>query len=140
MRTGQRTEYRSSATPDELARICPQNSPPGWQGGPFELNIPDPAARSHAVTSLRIGAEHGTRLRRWCQDQAGLTLGIGLGMATEADPKSDGFFRFGHMGHVNAQMILGMLATVQTGLRALDIRHGDGALEAAGDVIAAATV
>jgi len=107
-------------------------------GGPFELNIPDVAARSHAVTSLRIGKEHGTRLRRWCQDQAGLTLGIGLGMSTQDDPKGDGFFRFGHMGHVNAQMILGMLATVQTGMRVLDIPHGSGALEAAADVIASA--
>lgn len=106
--------------------------------GPFEMNIPDPAARSHAVTSLRIGKEHGTRLRRWCQDQAGLTLGIGLGMSTEDDHKGDGFFRFGHMGHVNAQMILGMLATVQTGMRALDIPHGSSALEAAADVIAQA--
>ncbi|MGR3713419.1 MAG: pyridoxal-phosphate-dependent aminotransferase family protein [Shimia sp.] len=108
-------------------------------GGPFELNIADPAARSHAVTSLRIGAAHGTRLRRWCQDQAGLTLGIGLGMGTDDDPAGDGFFRFGHMGHVNAQMIMGLLGTVQTGMRALDIPHGSGALEAAGDVIAAAT-
>ncbi|CUH52504.1 pyridoxal-phosphate-dependent aminotransferase family protein [Shimia marina] len=105
--------------------------------GPLELNIADPDARSHAVTSLRVGKEHGTRLRRWCQDQAGLTLGIGLGMATEEDPNSDGFFRFGHMGHVNAQMIMGLLATVQSGLIALDIPHGSGAIEAAARVIAA---
>ncbi|MBO9479436.1 aminotransferase class V-fold PLP-dependent enzyme [Shimia sp. R11_0] len=104
--------------------------------GPLELNITDPYARSHAVTSLRIGKEHGTRLRRWCQDQAGLTLGIGLGMATEDDPNSDGFFRFGHMGHVNAQMIMGLLATVQSGLIALDIPHGSGAIEAAAKSIA----
>ncbi|WP_270726951.1 pyridoxal-phosphate-dependent aminotransferase family protein [Shimia sp. Alg240-R146] len=106
-------------------------------GGPFALNMPDVAARSHAVTALRIGKENGTRLRRWCQDQAGLTLGIGLGMSTEEDPKGDGFFRFGHMGHVNAQMILGLLATVQTGMQVLDIPYGAGALEAAADVIAA---
>ena len=107
-------------------------------GGPMRLNIPDPAHRSHAVTSLEIGAAHGTRLRRWCQDQAGLVLGIGLGMATAADPNADGFFRFGHMGHVNAQMILGMLATVQAGLQACDIPHGTGAIEAAAKVIAEA--
>lgn len=107
--------------------------------GPIELNIADPAYRSHAVTSMRIGAEHGTRLRRWCQDQAGLTLGIGLGMATDDDPNSDGFFRFGHMGHVNAQMILGLLATVQTGMKALSIPHGSGGLEAAGAIIAEAS-
>lgn len=108
------------------------------QEGPFELNIPTASARSHAVTSLRIGAAHGARLRRWCQDQAGLTLGIGLGMATEDDPDSAGFFRFGHMGHVNAQMIMGLLATVQTGLIALDIPHGSGAIEAAAKVVARA--
>ncbi|MFY0619672.1 pyridoxal-phosphate-dependent aminotransferase family protein [Shimia sp.] len=106
--------------------------------GPLELNIQETSGRSHAVTSLRIGQEHGTRLRRWCQDQAGLTLGIGLGMATEEDPKSDGFFRFGHMGHVNAQMIMGLLATVQAGMIALDIPHGPGAVEAAAKVVARA--
>ncbi|GAA6179959.1 aminotransferase class V-fold PLP-dependent enzyme [Shimia sp. NS0008-38b] len=106
--------------------------------GPLELNIQEISGRSHAVTSLRIGQEHGTRLRRWCQDQAGLTLGIGLGMATEEDPKSDGFFRFGHMGHVNAQMIMGLLATVQAGMIAMDIPHGPGAVEAAAKVVARA--
>lgn len=110
----------------------------GWSaGGPLHLNVPDPAQRSHAVTALRIGAPHGTRLRNWCEHRAGLTLGIGLGMETEEDPNSDGFFRFGHMGHVNAQMIMGMLATVDAGLKALDIPHGGGAVEAAGRVIAA---
>ncbi len=105
--------------------------------GPLHLNVPEPAHRSHAVTSLRIGKPHGTRLREWCEHQAGVTLGIGLGMATDDDPNSDGFFWFGHMGHVNAQMILGLLATVDTGLKALDIPHGGGAVEAAGRVIAA---
>ena len=66
---------------------------------------------------------------------AGLTLGIGLGMATEDDPKSDGFFRVGHMGHVNAQMILGALGTIQTGLVATGLPHGVGALEAATRVL-----
>lgn len=106
------------------------------QGGPLQLNLQNPAHRSHAVTSLSIGAPHGTALRRWTQDQAGLTLGIGLGMATDDDPKADGFFRFGHMGHVNAHMILGMLTTVQAGLQACDIPFGTGALDAAAAVIA----
>lgn len=106
------------------------------QGGPIRLNMADPAHRSHAVTSLSIGAPHGTALRRWTQDEAGLTLGIGLGMSTEDDPKADGFFRFGHMGHVNAHMILGMLSTVQAGLQACDIPFGPGGLDAAAAVIA----
>ncbi|WP_127115553.1 pyridoxal-phosphate-dependent aminotransferase family protein [Shimia sediminis] len=106
------------------------------QGGPIRLNMADPAHRSHAVTALSIGAPHGTNLRRWTQDQAGLTLGIGLGMATDDDPRADGFFRFGHMGHVNAQMILGMLTTVQAGMQASGIPFGPGALDAAAAVIA----
>jgi alanine-glyoxylate transaminase/serine-glyoxylate transaminase/serine-pyruvate transaminase len=104
--------------------------------GPLRLNIADPALRSHAVTAWRLGAPAGKDLRAWCETQAGLTLGIGLGMSTPDDPAGDGFLRFGHMGHVNAQMILSMLATTQTGMIALGIPHGSGALEAAGRVIA----
>jgi alanine-glyoxylate transaminase / serine-glyoxylate transaminase / serine-pyruvate transaminase len=106
--------------------------------GPLELNVADPMKRSHAVTSLRIGAPHGTALRTWVEERAGLTLGIGLGMETEEDPKSDGFFRLGHMGHVNAQMVLGALATIEAGLIATGVPHGRGAVEAAARVIAEA--
>ena len=108
------------------------------KGGPLELNIAEPDRRSHAVTSVRIGAPHGTALRRWVSTQAGLTLGIGLGMATEEDPGSDGFFRIGHMGHVNAQMVMGTLGAMAAGLKALGIPHGPGALEAAAEVLAGA--
>jgi alanine-glyoxylate transaminase / serine-glyoxylate transaminase / serine-pyruvate transaminase len=106
--------------------------------GPLELNVTDPAKRSHAVTSLRVGAPHGTRLRTWVEERAGLTLGIGLGMETEEDPRSDGFFRLGHMGHVNAQMVLGALGTIEAGLTAVGVPHGRGAVEAAAAVIAGA--
>jgi len=108
------------------------------QGGPLELNVADPVHRSRAVTALRIGAPHGSDLRRWVQDKAGGTLGIGLGMAEPGDPAWHGFFRMGHMGHVNAHMVLGMLGAVQAGLTALDIPHGTGALQAATAVIAEA--
>ena len=40
------------------------------------------------------------------------------------------------MGHVNGQMIMGLLGGVETGLTALNIEHGTGALEAAAAVIA----
>lgn len=104
--------------------------------GAMRMNIADPALRSHAVTALHLGAPDGLNLRRWTQDTAGLTLGIGLGMSTPDDPKGDGFLRFGHMGHVNAQMIMGLLGTVQAGLCALEIPHGSGAVDAAAGVIA----
>lgn len=106
------------------------------QGGPLEMNVSDPAHRSHAVTALRIGSPHGTALRDWVASHLGLTLGIGLGMAASGEPAWHGFFRFGHMGHVNGQMIMGLLGGVDAGLKALDIPHGPGAIEAAATVIA----
>ena len=105
------------------------------QDGPLRLNISDPTLRSHAVTAMAIGKPHGTQLRRWCSEQAGVTLGIGLGMATEDDPMSDGYFRFGHMGHVNAHMILGLLGSVEAGLGALGIPHRAGGVTEAAKVI-----
>lgn len=108
------------------------------QGNPaIALNVADPANRSHAVTAARLGKPDATRLRQWCEHQAGVTLGIGLGMATAEDPKSDGALRVGHMGHLNAHMVLGTLACMQAGLVALGIAHGPGAVEAAAAVVAA---
>ena len=103
---------------------------------PLTLNISDPILRSRAVTALSIGAPHGTKLRRWTEHEAGLTLGIGLNMGSPKDPKADGFFRIGHMGHVNAQMIMGTLGSIQAGLLALDIPHGPGGLDAAARALA----
>ncbi|WP_224826508.1 alanine--glyoxylate aminotransferase family protein [Cognatishimia sp. MH4019] len=106
--------------------------------GPVELNIADPAKRSHAVTAVRVTAPLGTELRTWLTEHAGVTLGIGLGMASDADPGGDGFFRVGHMGHVNAQMMMGVLGTIQAGLAALDIPYSAEGLSAAAAVISKA--
>ena len=100
------------------------------------LNVVDPAHRARAVTAARIGAPDATRLREWTETHAGVTLGIGLGMALPDDPAWHGFLRVAHMGHVNAHMTLGVLAVIEAGLQALDIPHGGGALEAATKVIA----
>ncbi len=102
------------------------------QEGPLHLNIADAAKRSHAVTSAGAGSPNADALRQWCEHKAGLTLGIGLGRTP-----SDAYFRVGHMGHVNAHMIMGVLGTMQAGLTALNIPHGKGALDAAAKVIAA---
>jgi alanine-glyoxylate transaminase/serine-glyoxylate transaminase/serine-pyruvate transaminase len=107
-----------------------------WQeGGALKLNVADRAYRSHAVTSLNLPSPRGTDLRNWTEAQMGVTLGIGLGMAEPGSYAADGYFRFGHMGHVNGQMIMGLLGTVEAGLRALDIPHGSGALAAAAGVM-----
>jgi alanine-glyoxylate transaminase/serine-glyoxylate transaminase/serine-pyruvate transaminase len=105
------------------------------QGGPLALNLGTPAHRSHAVTALRLDPPDGTRLRDWVAGEAGVTLGIGLGMADPGDPAWHGFFRMGHMGHVNPHMVLGMLGSVQAGMEALGIPHGAGALDAAAAAI-----
>ncbi|SMY08967.1 pyridoxal-phosphate-dependent aminotransferase family protein [Flavimaricola marinus] len=101
--------------------------------GQMALNIADPNKRSHAVTSAYAGPGDGDRLREWCERVAGVTLGIGLGR----EP-ADAYFRIGHMGHVNAHMVLGVLAVMDAGLKALEIPHGVGALEAAAKVVAEA--
>lgn len=108
-----------------------------WEAeGALRLNIKDPASRAHAVTAMRLSGADGTRLRQWCEHQAGVTLGIGLGMAEPGSPEADAFFRVAHMGHVNAHQVLGVLAVMDAGMKALGIVHGPGALEAACRTIA----
>jgi len=113
-----------------------------WGAGnpAIALNVADPAHRAHAVTAARLGAPDATKLRQWCEHQAGVTLGIGLGMATPDDPACDGFLRVAHMGHVNAHMTLGALAVMEAGMVALAIPHGPGALTAAARLVGRATV
>lgn len=108
------------------------------RGGDIALNIADPAHRGHSVTAARIGNGGADRLRSWLEAEAGVTLGIGLGMAEPGTPEAADFLRVAHMGHVNAHMTLGVLATMEAGLTALDIPHGAGALDAAAAVCAAA--
>lgn len=121
---------------DRLARAIWAACDAWAQEGPLRMNVNDPEHRSRAVTSLRLVPPQATELRKWVETNLGLTLGIGLGMAEPGDPAWHGYFRFGHMGHVNGQMIMGMLGGVEAGLTALDIAHGHGALDAAASVIA----
>ena len=106
--------------------------------GAFAMNVTDRAFRSHAVTSLRLQSPDATALRDWVEQQLGLTLGIGLGMAPPGDPSWHGFFRLGHMGHVNGHMIMGLLGGIEAGMRSLGVAHGKGALDAAAAVIGGA--
>ncbi len=118
---------------EALARAIWAAAEAWGQGGPMRLTVPDPAHRSHAVTSLALGPGQAQALRTWTRDRTGVTLGVGLGR----DP-ADAYFRIGHMGHVNAHMVLGVLATMEAGMTALGIPHGPGAVEAAAQAIAAA--
>jgi alanine-glyoxylate transaminase/serine-glyoxylate transaminase/serine-pyruvate transaminase len=109
-----------------------------WGAGNPEIgmNVAKAADRGWSVTAARFGAPHATRLREWCETKAGVTLGIGLGMAPSTDPAYHGFLRVAHMGHVNAHMTLGALAVMEAGMQSLGIAHGQGALAAATRVVA----
>lgn len=106
------------------------------EGGEITPNIADPAHRSHAVTAVRMVLPNATALRDWVERHMGVTLGIGLGMAPQGDPAWHGFFRIGHMGHVNGHMAMGVVGAIEAGLTALRIPHGKGATEAAASVLA----
>jgi alanine-glyoxylate transaminase/serine-glyoxylate transaminase/serine-pyruvate transaminase len=94
--------------------------------GGLELNITDPAARSDSVTTVRTGSVDPGRLRQVCEDEGGLTLGIGLGEEYE-----NSAFRIGHMGHLNPPMVLGTLATIEAALTAMDAPMGGSGAAAA---------
>jgi alanine-glyoxylate transaminase / serine-glyoxylate transaminase / serine-pyruvate transaminase len=105
------------------------------QGTGIRLNIAHPDARGWSVTSATIPQGGAGALREWLEAEAGVTLGIGLGMALPSEPAYADFLRVGHMGHVNAHMVLGVLAAMEAGMQALGIPHGSGALEAAAGAV-----
>ena len=96
------------------------------EGGAIELNITEPAERSHSVTTLLFNdGRDPMPLRDYCQQKIGVVVGVGIGaLGGQA-------LRIAHMGHVNAPMILGTLGGFETGLIALGIPHGSGGLRAA---------
>lgn len=99
-------------------------------------NIEDPTKRSNAVSAVTTRTGVAGKLRKWCEEEAGLTLGIGLGMAEPGTPEYDNFFRIGHMGHQHPPMTLGVLGTIDLALKAQGIEHGSGAVEAATIILA----
>lgn len=105
-------------------------------GGALRLNLTDEAIRSHAVTAAKLDAPDATRLRHWLRENCGVVLGVSLGMASPEDPEWHGYFRVGHMGHLNPAMALGAIGSVEAGLKALGIAHAAGGVTAAAEVIA----
>ena len=100
-------------------------------GGDISCNITDHAHRSIAVTAILTGNNDASRLREWCEREAGVTLGVGLALDGVLDRLPNNIFRIGHMGHLNVAMVMGTLSAIDAGLKALDFPHGSGALEAA---------
>ncbi len=109
------------------------------ENGHLEMNVGEPSARSRAVTTFRLDTEKTLALRAWTEENAGVTLGLGIGMSGELADDDVGHFRIGHMGHINPQMVFGAIGSVDAGLKALGIVHGGAALDRAAEVLAAAT-
>ncbi|GHA60421.1 septum site-determining protein [Amylibacter ulvae] len=99
-------------------------------------NIENRSKRSLAVSSIQTTPDVGGILRHDCEHLAGVTLGIGLGMAQPNTPEYAQYFRIGHMGHLNVHMVMGTLGAIDFALKRNKIPHGDDALSAASAVIA----
>ena len=109
----------------------------GQGAGELRFNLTDPAHRSHAVTTLKLETPNAARLRDWLSANAGVTLGVPLGFGGFDTPEADGFFRIGHMGHVNAHMVLGVIGAIEMAMDALNIPYTPGGAAAAGRYLAA---
>ena len=82
--------------------------------GMFDFNIAEPAERANSVTTLRMMDSHDPdAIVEFCQQQCGITLGVGIG---ELSGKG---FRIAHMGHCNAPMVLGTLASIEIAMDAV---------------------
>ncbi len=102
------------------------------RGGVLEFNIIEPEQRADSVTNILLpDAEALQALLEFCDKKCGVVVGIGIG---DLEGKA---FRIAHMGHVNAPMILGTLSVIETGLKALQIAHEGGGVQAAIDTLAA---
>ena len=110
------------------------------EGGALRMHVEDPEHRSRAVTAVHTGPGEAARLRAWCEREAGVTLGIGMALGqaagTVVGSPVDAMFRIGHMGHLNAPMLMGTLGAIDAGLKGCGIAHGGGALEAASAALA----
>ncbi|MEL7543089.1 MAG: alanine--glyoxylate aminotransferase family protein [Pseudomonadota bacterium] len=101
------------------------------EGGALSFNIHDVKARANSITMVRVDdATDPAQLLDYAREKCGVVLGVAIGELAGQG------FRIAHMGHVNAPMMLGTLGVIETALRACDIPHGTGALDAAVEVIA----
>jgi alanine-glyoxylate transaminase/serine-glyoxylate transaminase/serine-pyruvate transaminase len=108
----------------------------GWsEGGALSLFCKVPAACANAVTTIAVtpGIKPDA-IRTVARERFQVSIAGGLG------PLSGRVFRIGHLGDLNAAMILGSLAGVQAALGELGIPHGkDGVARAVAALAAAPT-
>ncbi len=94
--------------------------------GLMQFNIQQPAERANSVTTIQLAEGYSPQtLLDWCEQNASVKLGITIG---ELNGKG---FRIGHMGYVNAPMILGVLGVIETALYALEWEFASSGVAAA---------
>jgi alanine-glyoxylate transaminase/serine-glyoxylate transaminase/serine-pyruvate transaminase len=98
----------------------------------FSFNVTEPEFRSNSVTTILTGDIDATELRRIAEQDAGVTLGIGLAEF------ADRAIRIGHMGHLNPPMILGTIGTIEAALTKMGAPMGGSGSAAAAAVIGSA--
>jgi alanine-glyoxylate transaminase/serine-glyoxylate transaminase/serine-pyruvate transaminase len=100
--------------------------------GALRLHVADPEQRANAVTTIETGDVDAVELAHICREQAGLTLGTGIGDLAGRS------FRIGHMGHVNAPMVMAVLGTIEAALTATGAPLGSSGVAAAAASLGAA--
>lgn len=101
------------------------------EAGEFEFNVIAPQERANSVTTVLL--THGDNLaaiHNYCLEKCGMVIGVGIAALSGKS------LRIAHMGHLNAPMMLGALATLEMSFKALDIPHGEGGIQAAVDYLA----
>ena len=102
------------------------------QGGALHFLASDPASRSASVTAVAVGpGVNPEALRTLARERFDVALAGGLGQLAGR------VFRIGHMGDINAPMILGCLGGVEAALRVQQVPLGHGAMDAAVACLAA---
>jgi alanine-glyoxylate transaminase / serine-glyoxylate transaminase / serine-pyruvate transaminase len=101
--------------------------------GALGFVCPDPAARSVSVTAIATapGVDPDV-IRRVAREQFDVSIAGGLGVLAGRA------FRIGHLGDVNAPMLLGALAGVEAAMTLLKLPYGRDGVAAAVDAIARA--
>lgn len=96
----------------------------------FEVQCRNEAEYSSSLTAVNIPQGHSAdALRRQILQDANMSLGNGLG------PLADRVFRIGHLGDFSDASVLGTLAAIEMGLKTQSVPFGDGAIEAAIEVL-----
>jgi len=104
----------------------------GWsEGGALGFFCQEPARRSHSVTAVAVrpGVDPEA-LRSVARERFQVALSGGLG------PLAGRVFRIGHMGDINAAMVLGALGGVESALRTQGIPIGQGGVQRAVEFLA----